>query len=165
MMARWLVVQTHPRAEEKAVEHLLRQGFQTYLPQYLKRRRHARRIETVRAPLFPRYLFVGIDRAAQSWRSIRSTIGVARLVTLGDEPAVVPDGVIGGLRRREEGGLVQLAPRSFRSGETVRIVEGAFADRLGLFEEMRDEERVCVLLDLLGRKVRIVIDELALAPA
>ena len=146
MMGRWLVVQTHPRAEEKAVQHLLRQGFETYLPQYLKRRRHARRVETVRAPLFPRYLFVGMDRGALGWRSIRSTIGVSQLVTIGEEPAFVPEGIINGLKRREEGGFIEIGRRTFRGGDSVRIAEGAFADCLGLFEEVRDEERVCVLL-------------------
>jgi transcriptional antiterminator RfaH len=42
--ARWYVVQTHVHAETKAVLHLDRQGYATYLPRYLKRRRHARRI-------------------------------------------------------------------------------------------------------------------------
>jgi transcription antitermination factor NusG len=58
---RWYVVQTQAGAEHKAVMHLARQGFKTYLPRYLKRRRHARRIDVVAVPLFPRYLFVEID--------------------------------------------------------------------------------------------------------
>ena len=58
---RWYVVQSQPNAELKAVAHLNRQGFATYLPRYLKRRRHARRVEIIAAPLFPRYLFVSID--------------------------------------------------------------------------------------------------------
>ena len=57
---RWFVVQAQPNAEHKAVAHLNRQGFTTYLPRYLKRRRHARRMDVVAAPLFPRYLFVSI---------------------------------------------------------------------------------------------------------
>ncbi|MGD9769432.1 MAG: transcription termination/antitermination NusG family protein, partial [Pseudolabrys sp.] len=57
---RWYAVQSQPNAENKAVAHLARQGFETYLPRYLKRRRHARRVETVAAPLFPRYLLVAI---------------------------------------------------------------------------------------------------------
>ena len=77
--ARWYVVQTQPHAESKAARHLCRQGFQIYLPRYLKRRRHARRTETVPAPLFPRYMFVAVDIAVQRWRSIQSTIGVSRL--------------------------------------------------------------------------------------
>ena len=37
--------------------------------------------------------------------------------------------------------------------------EGVFADCLGLFEGMGDRERVTILLDLLGRKVRVALDE------
>src|SRR5207248_8970534 len=75
---RWFVAHTHPHAEGKATAHLNRQGFDIYLPRYLKRRRHARQVETVVAPLFPRYLFVAIDLNVQRWRSIYSTVGVSR---------------------------------------------------------------------------------------
>jgi len=85
----WYVVQTHPHAEANAAAHLERQGYSVYLPRYHKRRRHARRIEFVTAPLFPSYLFVMIDMFAQRWRSIQSTIGVSRLVCSGEEPAVL----------------------------------------------------------------------------
>ncbi|MPZ57879.1 MAG: transcriptional activator RfaH [Rhizobiales bacterium] len=163
---RWHVVQTHPHAEQRAETHLQRQGFVTYLPRYLKRRRHARRVETVAAPLFPRYLFVAIDLAAQRWRSIRSTVGVSYLVCNGNDPAALPDAVIAQLRDREESGLVRLPARPpFRPGESVRILDGAFASCLGLYDGMRDGERVTVLLDLLGRKVRLVLDVDSVAAA
>src|SRR6478752_1032989 len=89
--SRWYAVQSHPNAENKAVAHLARQGFTTYLPRYLRRRRHARRVEMVATPLFPRYLFVTIDMTRQRWRSIYSTIGVSRLVCAGDTPTPVAD--------------------------------------------------------------------------
>ena len=164
---RWYVVQTQPHCETKAVWHLDRQGYATYLPRYEKRRRHARRIEMVAAPLFPRYLFVTIDMARQRWRSIHSTIGVTRLVCNGDEPAALADGVVEGLRRREnEEGFVRLDSRPrFAMGEQVRIVDGIFASCLGLFDGISDGERVAVLLDMLGRKVRVVIDDLSVAAA
>src|SRR5262249_55482167 len=98
---RWYVVQTQPHAENRALQHLERQGYRTYLPRYLKRRRHARRVETVAAPLFPRYLFVAVDLASQRWRSIQSTVGVARLVCNGEAPAMVAGDVVAGLKRRE----------------------------------------------------------------
>jgi transcriptional antiterminator RfaH len=34
-----------------------------------------------------------------------------------------------------------------------------FSDCLGLFDGMGDRERVAILLELLGRKVRVVLDE------
>jgi hypothetical protein len=60
---------------------------ENYLPRYLKSRRHARRVETVAASLFPGYVFVAIDMLTQRRLSIQSTIGVARLVRDGDRPA------------------------------------------------------------------------------
>jgi transcriptional antiterminator RfaH len=163
----WHVVQTYSRAEEKAAVHLLRQGYDIYLPRYLKRRRHARRSESVPAPLFPRYLFVSFDRQVQRWRPIQSTIGVSRLVCNGETPASVPEEIIDELRGREdEGGFVRLERRSrFARGDQIRVVDGIFHTRLGLFEDMVDRERVAILLDLLGRKVRVVLHGDAVAAA
>jgi transcriptional antiterminator RfaH len=163
----WYVVQTHPHAEAKAAAHLTRQGYSIYLPRYLKQRRHARRLEIVPAPLFPRYLFVAIDMRTQRWRSIQSTIGVARLVCSGEEPAVLPPAVIGELQgRQDDAGFVRLDLRSrFMRGDRIRVVGGAFAACLGLYDGMADRERVAILMDLLGRKVRVVLDGEAIAAA
>jgi transcriptional antiterminator RfaH len=167
LRALWYVVQTQPHAEGKAAAHLSRQGFEVYLPRYRKRRRHARRIETVQAPLFPRYLFVRMDIAAQRWRCIHSTVGVTRLVCNGEDPAPVGDDVIAALHAREGAdGLVRLAPqRRFVPGEPVRILDGALASCLGLYDGMADVDRVRVLLDLLGRKVPVVVDDLSIVAA
>lgn len=158
--ARWFVVQTQTHAETKASQHLVRQGFDTYLPRYLKRRRHARKVDTVATPLFPRYLFVAVDMRSQRWRSIQSTVGVSRLVTNGGEPLAMVEGVIDALRRREDAsGFIQfdLAP-SFSAGDRIRVTAGAFADAFGLFEGCGDRARVAILLDLLGQKVRVMLD-------
>lgn len=157
--ARWFVAQTHLRAEAKAAAQLIRQGFQVYLPRFSKRRRHARRVDVVGAPLFPRYLFVSVDMATQRWLSIRSTIGVAHLICNGDTPAVVQNCIVDELRQREnEHGFIQLPKRPFQLGEELRVVEGAFSGTLGLYEGMSDAERITILLDLLGRKVRVSLD-------
>jgi transcriptional antiterminator RfaH len=157
---RWYVVQSQPNAEHKAVAHLERQGFGTYLPRYLKRRYHARRVDIVAAPLFPRYFFVAIDMTVQRWRSIFSTVGVSRIVCNGDLPTAIPGNVVTALREREDaGGFVRLDHRlNFRTGDKIRVIEGVFADCLGLYDGMRDSDRVAILLDLLGRKVRVVVD-------
>ncbi|HZP68486.1 MAG TPA: transcriptional activator RfaH [Pseudolabrys sp.] len=164
---RWYVVQTQANAESKAVAHLGRQGFATYLPRYLKRRRHARRVEIVPRPLFPRYLFVSVDMAVQRWRSIYSTVGVSTLLGTDDTPLPVSGDVVEALRRREDGaGFVRLERRPcFRTGQTIRVLEGVFTDLLGLYDGMADRDRVAVLLDLLGRKVRVLVDAEAVAAA
>jgi transcriptional antiterminator RfaH len=155
----WYVVQTQVHAERKAAAHLNRQGFETYLPCYLRRRRHARRVENIIAPLFSRYLFVAVDMAAQRWRCIQSTVGVVRLICNGEHPASVPHGVVDELKANEdERGLIALDTRPrFARGDKIIVLGGAFSSCLGLFEGMSSSERVSILLDLLGRKVRVVI--------
>ena len=164
---RWYVVQTQPHAETKAVAHLIQQGFETYLPRYRKRRSHARRVDQVAAPLFPRYFFVAINMATQRWRSIQSTFGVTRLVCNGDFPASVPQRIIDGIKAQEDAeGYVRLASRTeFKPGASVRILDGAFESCCGLFEGIADNERVAILLDLLGRKVRVLLNTASIAAA
>ena len=98
--------------------------------------------------------------ATQRWRSIFSTVGVSRLICGGDAPQAVPDRIVDALRAREdEAGLVHLDLRpSFRSGDKICVLDGALAGCFGLYEGMKDSERVAVLLDLLGRKVRVIVD-------
>ena len=158
--SRWYVVQTQVNGETKAEQNLLRQGYQIYLPRYLKRRRHARKMDVMAKPLFPRYIFVAIDMATQRWRSVQSTVGVSRLVTNGDSPAVVPEGVVRALKAREDAkGFVNMdAGPAFAPGDKVRVLAGAFMDNAGLFNGMADHDRVSILLEMLGRQVRVVLD-------
>jgi transcriptional antiterminator RfaH len=157
---KWLVVQTQVNAETKAAYNLLRQGFEIYLPRYLKRRSHARKIDRIPAPLFPRYVFVRIDMATQRWRSIQSTFGVSHLLFNGVEPASVENDVIDLLRSQEnERGMINMDRRArFAIGDKVHVLAGAFIDSFGLFEGFSDRNRVAILLDCLGRQVRVSLD-------
>ena len=166
-MNRWFVVSTKSRAEHMAFAHLDRQGFEVYLPRFLKRRKHARRVDTVAAPLFPRYMFVKMDPAQVRWRAIRSTVGVVDLVGYGDSPTAVPEGVIEEIQRREnDAGMVspQIADM-FKPGDSVCVNSGAFDDVNGIFECATDDARVVVLLDLLGRKVKVHVPTEAIRAA
>jgi len=156
-MIQWYVAQTHVNAEFKATGHLLRQGFSVYLPKFMKLRCHARRKEWVPRPLFPRYLFVGIGPDNARWRAIGSTVGISQLVSFGDYPVSVPDYIVEELKEREdERGMVTLKPEAlFKKGQSVKFLTGALSEQAGLFECMDDKERVVILLDLLGRRVRI----------
>lgn len=158
-MIGWYAVHTRPQAEMKALENLLRQGYEAYLPRYRTEIRHARRRHSVLRPLFPRYLFAGVDRAAMRWRPILSTVGVSDLVRAGDGPLPVAPEIVEALRAQEgAGGFEALARRPApRLGELVRISGGAFEDMIGRLVELRDQDRVVVLLDLLGRTVRAQI--------
>jgi transcriptional antiterminator RfaH len=152
----WYAVHTQPHAETKALENLLRQGYHAYLPRCRIWVSHARRRQLALRPLFPRYLFAGLDGVAMRWRPILSTVGVSDVVRAGDRPASVPSGIVAAIRDRERDGAFDgLDPQhSLRAGELVRVTSGAFADLIGRLVELRDRDRAVVLLELLGRAVR-----------
>jgi transcriptional antiterminator RfaH len=156
---RWYVFHTQQHAERRAAAHLARQGFEAFVPLHVRRRRHARRIEQVAAPLFPRYGFVRLDLAADRWRSINGTVGVQRLIAGGERPAPVPVGIVEALRQRSDaaGVVPTSALRVFARGDKLRISEGIFSDHVGLYERLTADERVVLLLEVLGREVEIAV--------
>ena len=156
-MKQWYVVQTHAMAEEKAAFNLKRQRYRAYLPQYLKKRSHARRIDWVARPLFPCYLFVEMDVEATQWQAIRSTIGVSHFLCLGELPAPVPEGIVEAIIAREDdrGHVGLFLGGLFKKGQEVEITNGFMADISAIFDCGDDKDRVFVLMDLLGRQVRV----------
>ena len=166
-MITWYAAYTQPHAEAKALDHLQRQGYSIYLPRYRRWVRHARKRALVSRPLFPRYLFVGLDRLTQRWRPIRSTAGVLGLVNGGEEPVAVAPEIIDALRRREgEGVFDVLSPaQQLRAGDRVRVTQGPFEDFVGRLMGVADHERVYILLDLLGRAVRAEVAATAVEAA
>ncbi|MBT5194920.1 MAG: transcriptional activator RfaH [Rhodospirillaceae bacterium] len=155
----WYAVYTQTRMEKWARSNLWERGFEVYLPQYQKQRRHARKTDWVSTPLFPRYLFVAIDPAVPGRRSINSAPGVVSLVSFGERPSTVSDDVIQAIRMREDdAGHVKLVdPNALTPGDQVRLHSGAMADHIGLFERRGDADRVVILLNLLGREVRVKV--------
>jgi transcriptional antiterminator RfaH len=166
-MNRWYVVYTHANSEARAYDHLLRQGFRAMLPTYKRWRKHARKRELVERPLFPRYLFVALDMLEQRWRPILSTVGVCDLVRRGNAPAPMPAGLAEAIGERAAcGAFDRLAPlEGLHHGDVVRIMEGPFTDLIGRFAGSADNDRVLVLLDLLGRQVRTTLSQAAVEPA
>ncbi|HUH83604.1 MAG TPA: transcription termination/antitermination NusG family protein [Stellaceae bacterium] len=166
-MITWYAAYTQANAETKAAEHLQRQGYLAYLPRYRRHVRHARRQSLVLRPLFPRYLFVGIDRLVQRWRPVRSTVGMVGLVACAEEPVPVAAAIVAVLRAQESDGAFDLLSptQRLRAGDDIRVTQGPFADLIGRLLGVADHERVFVLLDLLGRSVRAEVAALAVEPA
>ena len=156
-MKHWYVVYTRTGMERMAMGHLENQGYTVYLPQRLKERRHARRIDTIKTPLFPRYLFVELDLSTDRWHAINGTYGVTYLITMGDRPSAVPPAIVETIRARENAeGLVEITePCPYETGDVIEITQGALADQTGIFKCGDDRQRVTLLLSLLGREMEV----------
>ncbi len=162
---RWFLAHTQPKNESRAEFHLGAQGFRTHFPQIAKTVRHARQLRTVRAPLFPRYLFVILDLGRDRWLSIRSTVGVSSLFTCDGRPLPVPAGIVEALIERTDEANLALFHDELVAGQSVRILSGPFADFVGRLHRLDDNGRVRVLLDMMGTVVPVALHRSALSPA
>jgi transcriptional antiterminator RfaH len=148
----WYLVHCKPREDERALEHLERQGFECFQP-VRKTERHRRgKRWWVSEALFPRYVFIHLNSVEDNWYPIRSTRGVCRIVRFNEHPLAVRDEIIEGLRLRL--GEAQAEPY-FKPGERVRIAEGPFTNLEAIFLAEDGDERVVLLMNILQQDQRL----------
>lgn len=153
---RWIVARTKPRREDYARQNVLRQGYEAYLPKCVD---HAGRVSV----LFPNYLFC---YTPGSWHWLRSTYGISDLVWGCDgAPAMLPEAEINKIKAREQtDGLIDMGGR-LQPGQRVRVTGGSLMHSVGLFERYDGADRVRLLLDFLGGKCALVVEERFVAAA
>ncbi len=158
-MKRWLAVHTKPRQESIAEKNLQQQELEVYCPKILIEKRKRGKIVKVVEALFPRYLFVRFEQGRDSTAAINYTRGVAQIVRFGTELAIVPDDIIRLLKSSATGssGLyIELLPE-LKPGDRVNVIDGPFAGISGVFHKSNAEERVIILLNILGGQNRVML--------
>jgi transcription antitermination factor NusG len=98
---------------------------------------------------------------------VRSTVGVANIVRFGGDYAVVPESVMDELRRRADPNtgmhsLCVAAPMA--AGSPVRILGGVFTSLEGIFHRESGDDRVIVLLSVLGQRTPVEVPEELVSP-
>lgn len=155
---KWYVVHTKAKSESTAELNLNRQGFHTYLPRVEVLRRQKGTLRPIISPFFPRYLFISLDLNVDNWASVRSTRGACGLVRFDGIPREVPEEFIQALRLNEDSdNLQQARTPSWKEGDVVQIEEGPFSGYSCVFQQVRSNERVAVLLNLVGKQTRAVL--------
>jgi transcriptional antiterminator RfaH len=155
----WYVLLSKPHKENQVYAHLRTAGIETYYP-CLRVKPVNPRCSTIR-PYFPGYMFVNADLDLINSGSLQWLPGTVGLLQFGDVLATVPDGFIKQLRQRidqinQAGGLTF---DGLKSGDPVQITGGPFAGYEAIFDtRLGGNERVRVLLDILGRLVSAEID-------
>jgi transcription elongation factor/antiterminator RfaH len=158
----WYALYTKPKKEHQVDSLLREQGIETYLPTI--RRKVRRRDRPERVVYFPCYLFARIDFEVVPRSSISWMPGVRRLVSSGDQPAVVAEEIVDLLRHRLES-VEQVGHGRFRPGDRVRITSGPLRDLEAVFERpLSSAERVRILLDVMGRMMPVEIDYTQIKP-
>ena len=162
---RWYLVHTLSHGECRAQLHLGAQGFRTHFPTIQKTIRHARQLRTVRAPLFPRYIFLILDLGRDPWLSVWGTVGVSSLFSCENRPVPVPEGIVETLIENSDEANLALFTSGLATGQSVRILSGPFANFVGKLERLDAAGRVRVLLDMMGTAVPVALRRNAICPA
>lgn len=166
----WFAIVAKPREQQRAKEYLERQDYRAFLPMCLEERTRQGRKESVRRPLFGRYVFVGIH-SEQPFRLIATTPGVAFIVRgAGGIPCRVPALALREVKRRcdFDGGAVNLIPgprtAQWQPEQSLKVLAGPFRDFIGQFAG-GSGETAQILLDIFGRATVVTVDANNLQPA
>ena len=154
-MKKWYLIKTKPRQEKIAIVNLENQNYQVYCP--------FASINNKNQFLFPGYLFIHLDNESQDWSPIRSTKGVLNFVRFGINFAKIPDKVIDLITQNEKNTANKIKNiNDFSKGDKVQITDGVFKSCIAIFQSIKSDERVLILLNLLGQEQTINIKKKSL---
>lgn len=158
-MNKWLLVYCKARQESVVVENLEAQGFSVYCPtikkEFFREEMVARKVIE---PLFPTYVFLNVDPKKQSVAPVRSTRGVRRIVRFGDQYVVASNEIVDQIKTKvDEKTMVSVKPKQFKSGDVVRVRGGGFGDVKAIFSSDCGNERVSLLMNILGRDSKVSV--------
>ena len=103
--------------------------------------------------LFPSYLFVQLNEKTQNFSPIYSTKGVSYFVKFGLNFAKVPTSVIKFIKTNQHITTEKFINlNKFKSGDKVQISDGSFKNYMAIFKCYKSDERVILLMNLLGNE-------------
>ena len=164
MSKEWFILQFKSNLHHQAAKNLARQGFETFLPLHDATSRNLSRFVNTSKPLFPGYMFIKFDRAEFNWHKINNTYGVSRLITFNSILKPIPTRFVDNLIKRYDLSGKLLPLKKLKKGDQVTVSKGPFANFIATVEKYEDEQRIWVLMDLMGRETKMHISSNALQP-
>ena len=155
MSKEWFVLKFKPNSHDQATRNLNRQGFETFLPLYDTTSRKLSRFINTSKPLFPGYMFIRFDKAESGWHKINNTYGVSHLITFNSIVKPIPSRFVYNLMKRYDLSGKLLPIQKLKKGDPVTVSSGPFTNFIATVEKYEDDQRIWVLMDLMGRKTKI----------
>jgi transcription termination/antitermination protein NusG len=172
--SKWYVIHTYSGYEKKVkknLEHRIESMgmkdkiYQVVVPEEPEVVIQGGRRETVNRKLFPGYVLVnmielqeGDDASNQAWFVVRNTPGVTSFVGSGTRPIPLLDREVSSILKQTEAEAPKVKP-TFTRGQNVRIIDGPFAEFIGVVDEVSSERnKVKVLVSFFGRETPVELD-------
>ena len=168
-MLLWYVVHTYSGYENKAKQALeerikrdeLEQFFGEILiptEEVVEMSRGKRR--TSKRKFFPGYMLVQMSLSEQTWYLVKSTPKITGFVGNSTKPQPVPESEIRRITSQIAEGSERLKPKVvFEKGDSVRVVDGPFANFNGTIDDVDPEKgKLRVLVSIFGRATPVEMD-------
>lgn len=168
MAMKWYVIQTYSGYENK-VKAALQERIAAYgldesfgeilIPTESVEEFVGGKKRTSSRKFYPGYVFVQMDLNEKTWHLVKSTPKVASFIGH-QTPAAVPDEQIKRVTEQIEKGAIKPRPTVvFQEGDTVRVIDGPFANFTGTIDEVRpDKQKVRVKVSIFGRPTPVELD-------
>ena len=164
MSKEWFILQFKCKSHHQAKKNLSRQGFEVFLPLHDTTSRKLSRFINTSKPLFPGYMFIRFYRAESDWHKINNTYGVSRLITFNSCLKSIPATFVDNLMKRYDSSGKLLPIQKLKKGDQVTVLMGPFANFIATVEKYEADQRIWILMDLMGRKTKIQTQSDALEP-
>ncbi len=165
--AKWYVVHTYSGHENKVAhtlkqriesEHLEEKILEVLVPTQDKIEIKSGRKATVKEKIFPGYILVKMDLDDTSWLAVRTTPGVTSFVGMGNKPTPISDAEVATIVKFTQA-EAPVYKQVFGVDDTVKIVDGPFADFIGKVDNVDQEKgKVKVLVSIFGRETPVELD-------
>jgi len=164
---RWYVVHTYSGYENKVkanLEHRIESMamkdmiFQVVVPTEEEVELKDGHKVTTKRKIFPGYVLVEMIMSEESWYVVRNTPGVTGFVGTGNKPVPLQEQEVKAIikQMKVETPKVKVG---FSVGQSVKIIDGPFAEFMGVIDEMNPERgKVKVLVSFFGRETPVELE-------
>jgi transcription termination/antitermination protein NusG len=166
---RWYIIHSYSGFEQKVAESLKTRadafGFASKIGQILipteevVELRNGKKVTSKRL-LYPGYVMVQMDMDDQLWHEIKNTPRVTGFVGGGNTPVPLTPEEVNQILFRQATSAERPRPKlNFEKGETVRIIDGPFANFSGKVDEVNSERNTLrVLVTIFGRATPVELE-------
>ena len=169
MSHRWYVIHVYSGFEKKVAqsvrESALKKGLEDYFSEILVPTEEVVELRagkkvTSKRMLYPGYVLVQMDMSDQLWHEVKNTPRVTGFVGGGNSPVPLTADEVNSILFRQQTSAERPRPKvNFERGETVRIVDGPFANFSGKVDEINPERNTLrVLVTIFGRSTPVELD-------
>lgn len=171
--AKWYVVHTYSGHENRVAaalkqriesEHLADKIIDVLVPTQEKIEIRGGKKETVKEKIFPGYILVKMVLDDNSWLAVRTTQGITSFIGMSQKPTPISEEEVKSIVTFMQQGGQPTYKQIFSEGDTVKIIDGPFAEFIGKVDSV-DKERgkVKILVSIFGRETPVELDFLQVA--